>query len=153
MRRCATVWGNAKQKHCAERLAHFFLLSFFPRLRWKCWWDCLSCHRWRVCVGSLCYYLPCGQRARPNKASSFFFSLLFFLGPPLWGSSFYALFKRLCKYLSIHLVSVNNASQTNKHHLQKHHGSVNGKWSRCCHLPSGSWSFDNLAKAGCFLAT
>lgn len=139
-----TLNRNMETEERAESLARFFLLGFFPRLRWKCcWWDCPACHRRRVCVGSLCYYLPCRQPARLNKASSFLFSFLFFQSVS-WALlcevvHFYALFKRLCKYLSIHLVSVNNASQTNKHHLRKHHGSVKGKWSRRCHLPSSSW--------------
>lgn len=58
--------------HTLSSRAHFSL-----RDRWKCsWWDylsgCLSLVTDSERVGVLCYHLPSGQRARPNKT---FYSL------------------------------------------------------------------------------
>lgn len=67
----------------------------------------------RVCVGSLCFHLPSGQPARPNKT---LYSL--FQEPFLCEIALYLVpWKGLCQYFNNHLVTVNYAGQTNKHYL------------------------------------
>lgn len=113
-----------RMKHVRLILFHFLPGFSCVCIRWNtsCW-DCLSGCLTLVsdptCVGSLCFHLPSRLSARPNSLPVFSFFLLIF--------SFFSFFCEIAllhafldkpsQHFSIHLVTVNDAVQTNKHHL------------------------------------